>query len=532
MATDIRDLLRRNGPMRGSRLVELMKAGGLSPEAARQRLSRARRPVHKFPLKLLPKNEGFYYLEDQRNRDPFWENFLRDMREAGSGFALALDGMRARGGVVEYDQFAVISGAPANPMKKQLNAEHVRETLLKASFIDDYYDNDKRYLALKGRRPSTAPQATAELILLDAVRDWARKLGFASYNKIAIRGEATQKAIGPFLFDLAGPSWFAPVQQSGGKPGFLVADVFADGTLTENHIQYFIRKVTMLRGMKPAYSVMPVLVAEAFTGGALTAGHKAGISLATPTTMFGRRAGAAIASLVETMKNIAAYASAESPDRIERLIVDLSDIEGRAVNLRGVLFELMCAYLARRDAASIDMGTTARHPKTGQKADIDVFKFTHQMSKLTCIECKGKEPGGQIDEDEIRIWLGKIAIIRAWLSTHSNYREADHCFELWTSGTFTIDALALLNDEKAKRLKAPIDWKDGEAILAMAATGKEKAMVDAFRQHFMNHPLTEIALEVREANVPALIPVSASNVQKRTGPGAFGSPLSLPALES
>lgn len=509
-----------------------MKADGLSAEAARQRLSRARPPVRKFPLRLLPKNEGFYYLNDQRNSDPFWENFLRDMREAGSGFALALDGMRARGGVVEYDQFAVISGAPANPMKKQLNAEHVRDTLLKASFIDDYYDNDKRYLALKGRRPPTAPQATAELILIDAVRDWARKLGFASYNKIAIRGEAALQPIGPFLFDLEGPSWFAPVQQPGGKPGFLVADVFADGTLTEHHIQYFIRKVTMLRAMKPAYCVMPLLVAEAFTGAALTAGHKAGISLATPTTMFGRRAGAAIASLVETMKNVAAYASAESPDRIERLIVDLSDLEGRAINLRGVLFELMCAYLARRDAASIDMGTTARHPKTGQKADIDVFKVTHQMSKLTCIECKGKEPGGQIDAEEVRVWLRKIAVMRAWLSAHPNYREAEHCFELWTSGTFTIEALALLSDEKTKRLNAPIDWKDGETILAMAATGKEKAMVDAFRQHFMNHPLAEIAQEVRDRNSPALTPVSVADIQKRMGPGAFGSPLSLPAPDS
>lgn len=513
--------------MRGSKLAELMQADGLTAEAARQRLSRATLPVRKFPLRLLPKNEGFYYLEDQRNRDPFWENFLRDMRETGSIYALALDGLRARGGFVAYDQFAVISGAPATPMKKQLNAGHVRDTLLKASFIEDHYDAERgRYLRFKGIPSLNIPPSTAELILLDAVRDWARKLGFASYNAIAIRGEQGLRPIGPFIFDLAGPSWFAPLQQTEGRPGFLVADVFAEGTLTEHHIQFFIRKVSMLRSMKPAYKVMPFLIADSFTGAALTSGHAAGISLTTPTTMFGRRTGAAMTSLIETMKNLAAYASAESPDRIERLIVDLSDIDGRALNLRGVLFELMCGYLARRDAVSIDMGVRARHPKTGQPVDIDVFKVTHQMTSLTCIECKGKEPGGQFDDENIREWLRKVAVMRAWLTTHVNYREAQHRFEIWTSGTFTSDAIAMLKDEQAKRLTAPIDWKDGESVLALAAAGKEKSMVDAFQQHFMRHPFANVAANVGATNTPT--PVALSDVLRRTGPGAFGSPL-LPA---
>ena len=242
--------------------------------------------------------------------------------------------------------------------------------------------------------------------------------------------------------------------------------------------------------------------------------------------MFGRRAGAAIASLVETIKNIAAYASAKSPERIERLIIDLSDIEGRALNLRGVLFELMCGYLARRDAVSIDMGVTARHPETGQKVDIDVLKITHQMTSLTCIECKGKEPGGQLDEEDVRTWLRKVAVMRAWLSSHANYREAQHRFELWTSATFASEARSLLNDEKAQRRKAPIDWKDGDAVLALAAAGKEKSMVDAFRQHFMNYPFADVAFDVRTTNDQSHSPVSPAEVLKRVGPGAFGSPLS------
>ena len=105
-------------------------------------------------------------------------------------------------------------------------------------------------LGYRGGNPYNTPRPTAELILLDALREWARKLGLASYNTIAIRGEDTLRPIGPFMFDLAGPSWFAPVQRPGGKPGFLVADVFDDGTLTEYQIRFFLRKVTMLRSLQ------------------------------------------------------------------------------------------------------------------------------------------------------------------------------------------------------------------------------------------------------------------------------------------
>lgn len=525
MTDFVRDFLRQHGPTRSSKLAEALQAEGVNPEAARQRLSRARAPVRKFPLRLLPKKEAFLYLEDQRNTDLFWSNFLRDMRETGSVYALALDGLFARGGTIPFDMFPVISGAPATPMRGQLNANHVRDTLIKASFVDDLYDTDgTRYLRFKGGGPYYPPRRTAELVLLDAVREWARKLGLAGYNTIAIRGEEGLRPIGPFTFDLAGPSYFAPVQQPGGKPGFIVADVFADGTLNENHIQYFIRKVTMLRSMRPGYAVLPFLVGESFTGPALKAGHAAGLSLATPTNMFGRRVGAALASLVETLKNVAAYASSEDPARITRLITDLSEIEGRNDNLRGVLFEFMCAYLARRDAVSIDMGVVARDPETGKVVDVDIFKVTHQMASVTCIECKGKEPGGTLSLDEVRTWLAKAAVMRAHLATHPHYREAEHRFELWTSGTFEPDALAYLKSEKQKRTRAPIDWKDGDAVLALGAAGKEKAMTDAFRQHFLNHPLAEVAYSVQTSNTTSLV-VPTSDVLNRIAPGAFGSPL-------
>ncbi|WP_143435272.1 hypothetical protein [Henriciella aquimarina] len=521
----IEDYLSRNGPTRSSVLAAELQKTGMTAENARQRLSRAQPPVQRFPLRLLPKKEAFFYLESQRNRDIFWDNFLRDLRGSGSIFACAIDGMLARGRRLTKDEFTVISGAPARPTKGQLNAERVLETLVKASFLSIETDDANRTL-FRYQPELYYPVETsskAEMIVLDGMREWARNLGFASYNTIAIRNDPNLVPIGPFQFDLAGPSWFAPLQNSGGRPGFLVADVFADGTLDAHHIQYFIRKIAVLRALRNGPRVMPMLVAESFTGPALTAGHAAGISLATPGGLFGARVGAAISSLAQTLKNVAAYASSETSDRIVGLVNDLSQINGRNGNIRGVLFELVAGYLARRDAKSIDMGVIARDPATNKTADIDVLKVESMDSAVTCIECKGKEPGGVITAEEVQNWLSKIPTMRAYLASHSSFREAQHRFELWTSGTFDSAALALLKREKANRTRTLIDWKDGKAVLELATKGKEKKIADALREHFFDHPLAAFpdtfeTFNTVRAEKPSGLPPSSTTTLAIAGP--------------
>ncbi|MDT8873013.1 hypothetical protein RAA17_22675 [Komagataeibacter rhaeticus] len=96
-------------------------------------------------------------------------------------------------------------------------------------------------------------------------------------------------------------------------------------------------------------------------------------------------------------------------------------------------------------------------------------------------------------------WLAKIPIFRAYYAQHGYLREAEQRFEIWTSGTITPDALLKLKNEQTRRVKAKIDWKDGNAVLALARTGKEKAIADALNQHFFRHPFAEVAkqLEIR-----------------------------------
>ena len=86
----------------------------------------------------------------------------------------------------------------------------------------------------------------AEGVILDGLRQWARKNGIGSYNRLTIRGEGQPLMVGQFKWDLTGPSYLLPAKRVRHKkiqPGFVVADVFAEGQLDVHHIQYFIRKV-------------------------------------------------------------------------------------------------------------------------------------------------------------------------------------------------------------------------------------------------------------------------------------------------
>jgi hypothetical protein len=439
------------------------------------------------------------YHVEQRSEERFWPNFLQVMRSTRSLFGAAIDGLCARHGVILEEEFAVISGATVAKMKGQLMAKSVADRLILAGVVERRDMDGKSHINISRNelcfpdRDGMYGRQLTETIILEGLLDWVRKMGMASYNQIKIRGESDRQPIGPFMFDLAGPSYLLPFKHSAKQPGFLVADVFTGITLDEFHIQYFIRKTSMLNSLlqQRGAGVLAILVADGFTGAALKAGHAGGVMLATPKDLFGQRAGKAILTLLQTLNNAAAYASS-APERLTKLIDDLSEIEGAAGNIRGILFELIAAYLARRDAVSIDMGKRACDPKTGKTADIDILKFTSHNAECIAIECKGKMPGGIVTLEEAQDWIRRLPIFQAHLRAQSHLSEAHLEFELWTSGAFDADALGYLNKEKAKRIKFPISWKNGDDVLALAHKAKEKAIADALNQHFIRHPLVEV----------------------------------------
>ncbi len=223
----------------------------------------------------------------------------------------------------------------------------------------------------------------------------------------------------------------------------------------------------------------------------MTEGHRVGLMLTTPKNLFGRHVADALTDLMRTLENAAAVAAVDD-DRLYKLLGDLSGIEGRAGNMRGIMFELIAAYIAKRDpGGSIDLGVLHTHRQNGKKADLDVICVTDQNT-VHVIECKGKRPGGTVSLGEVNDWLGKLPIMQDYVASREHLRERNQTYEFWTTGAFEVDALAKLELEQANRTKRPIAWKDGEAVRKIAVKLKLKTIGDALDQHFIKHPLAKL----------------------------------------
>lgn len=136
--SEIDEILISHGPCRSSLVAEyLQQQYGLNADAARKRLSRAAKPVVRFPIPMLPKREAFLYRLPDRNSERFWTNFQRDLRATNSVYGAALDGLLARGGSILKEDFAVISGAPI-AQKGQVSVEHVVARLVSAGFLTEF----------------------------------------------------------------------------------------------------------------------------------------------------------------------------------------------------------------------------------------------------------------------------------------------------------------------------------------------------------------------------------------------------------
>jgi hypothetical protein len=510
----IAQILTKYGPSRSARVAGLLREEhGVSDEAARKRLERAKQPVRSFPVPLLPKREAFLYLQDERGSERFWTNFLDALRETDSVYGAAIDGLIARGGVVTADEFAVISGAPTK-QKKHVATDVVAKKLVDAGFVERLTDASHGEI-IRLFPYALGPSDTAgmkvrnavEGVMLDGLREWAKKNGCAGYNSIAIRGDEHPRLVGPYKWDLTGPSYLLPLRgtKDAESQGFLTADVFAVGPITHHQIKYMIRKAVNLRATTNVGRVLPMIVAPSFTGQALTEGHRAGLWLTTPSNLFGGSVGRALGDLVATLTKAAEMVSG-NPDKLAGLIENLGEIEGAAGNLRGILFELMVAYIIRQEG-NIDMGRVAYDKQAGKMADIDIL-LVKSSSDCVAYECKGKGPGNNVTLDEVDDWLRRLPIFRAHIRAQQNLAEADIAFELWSSGGFDADALAKLEKEKPLRTKNPISWVDGRGVRERAKSMKESRVTRAFDEHFFRHPLAEVGVDPKSEK--AHLPMVAS----------------------
>lgn len=494
----ILNFLKTKGPSRSSKIVTMLKGHlRISEEAARQRVSRIGSPVKK--ISVLPKTEKFLYLAEHKESKIFFDNLYQALRETNAIYSIALDGMKNRGGIVEATEFNVVSGAPI-ALKKQVSSDHVAEKLLELELIEKIeYEGGEFYILKDARAVGTKwkehkSYSLIEKIVLIHLGDWARKINLASYNCIAIRGENEKREVGAFRFDLTAPSYLFPFKTQNlnnnkkKTHGFLAADVFANKIESEGNIEFFIRKVNLLKASHVGNKLLPLLIAPNFETKAFKKARKHGIIVTTPKDLFGENVEKALKELLDLLQTMALKTDSNFENIISFLDSVSKKIEGTAINLIGDLFEMISLYLANTKAKGVEHSVMATD-KEGNRAEIDVLKIIDESECVT-IECKGKRRGAEIGLSEIEKWLKSLPIFKSYLCEKRGFEGDKISFEFWTTSTFSKDALALLKEEKYKRKRNLIDWKEGKNILELARHRKQKKIVDILNEQYFKHPLS------------------------------------------
>ena len=505
MAKDpIEAILSRQGPQLSSDLCrELVEKHGLSPAAARQRVSRATE-VKRLAYLPFPRNARFIYLQRDYGAPRFWDSLVRALFDSGSAYGGALAALTQRGGIMPKPHFFAGCGAPV-AQKKHLSPKLILERLVKARLLTEIdVAGIGPCVAFRHEEPDYYAPLIAQMrarlvtegILLRATRVWVKRLGLGSYSRVVIRGDSEKvPRVGTFEWDLTAPSYLAPLVEWSSKrpkPGFIVCDVLLGPEITSEGLRPFLQKCATLRSLSRVGKSLTLFIADKYSPEAFQQARGKGILAATPETLFGLEVAEALAKLSEVLIQAAHFSV--RPDTFNELFDRLGRIEGAATNLRGALFEYVAADLMRtRFGGRVRVNEMFRSA-AGQTAEVDVVA-EEAFRRVHFIECKGYNCNSAVGDEEINRWLDtRIPLVRSEALLHREWRNRQLHFELWTTGRLSEASKSRI--EAAKRAINPnkytLDYRGPEGVRDLARELNDRALMDTLEKHFLEHPIATL----------------------------------------
>ena len=504
MSDIVEEVLKEIGPCVSGQLIdELVERHGLSNAAARQRLSR-NKSIKRLAYLPFPKKARFLYFSGDYGAPKFWSALTSALLEQTVAHGGALAALLARKELMPVSHFSIACGSPV-AQKGHLSPATVLNILQKAELVQLVQVPGIGSCVQLSQQEAPEPHEISQLrarlkteeILLLAIKDWVRKLGLVSYDKVKLRNDeagAEQPKVGTFHWDLSAPSYLAPMVNWSGealRPGFLVCDVLLGRQIYPRDLKPFINKCKTLRSLKGINRCLQIFVAEDYHVEARRLAKEAGIVPATPESLFGEEVAKSLKQLTSVLQD--AFVGSSNVEQIGEIFSRLSRIEGAATNLRGALFEYLAAEILRGTGKSsyIKMNEIFEDGKGG-KAEVDVLSvLNNQLTRF--IECKGYKPGGMIPDDEVKKWLTKIPIVRGAALNNSLWRGHRLAFEFWTTGTLSDESHEMIKTaQRVSPNKYTVTVVETQELSSMAASCNDKQLMGNLNQHFFEHPLETV----------------------------------------
>jgi hypothetical protein len=490
------NILKALGPSLSTDLTDhLVTQLGLSPAAARQRVSRGAPEIKRLAHLPFARKARFLYHQDDYASPNYWANLYDAIFTANGPYARALGAVQARE-VVPIAHFLSACGAPI-AQKKQVSARSVLDRMIAANVLVEQalpglglcvmtkkaYESHQD--SLEELAAGTRARLIAESILLDSVKEWLRRLAMVSFNTVRTRGVEMPR-VGTFAWDLTAPSYLTSVltrlKEQGVKPGWVVCDVLLIESAELKHIEPFLHKVQSLNALKNIGRTMFILVAQGYDADAFKALRSAGVIPATPMSLFGGDVADGFRDLIKTLNEAAK--GVVNPEKFDRLLSTLGKLVGAAGNMRGAFFELLVAEVVRKTAAGqVKLNKTC----TGEDgtAEVDVYHLNDGIT-AQMIECKGMAPGTLVSDEEVGLWLTtRIKRVRHHLNS-LGWSGPLPQFELWTSGALSEKARDRVEKtQQANAKKFKITVVEGDALRIAVKAVNDASLLKTFEQHFL-----------------------------------------------
>ena len=487
MSNIVEQFLEINGPCLSSEVSEhLINNLGLTPAAARKRVSRARREVKRLAGIIFPHKARFIYLQQQFASPQYWEKLTQALLKTNSAYGLAIAALRLRDGLIPIENFSIACGSPLQ-QAKHLSPDTIFERLEKAGLLQKievpslgecisliqypgYYD----YMATDVR-----VRLFSEELLLLAIRDWLRKLGIVSYDKVVTRQDKSQPRVGTLAWDLTAPCYLGCMLRLGKdstvKPGFVACDVYLGENMVDSPgIQPFIHKCVTLRTLRNVGACMQIFVADRYTHDAFQNLKSKGIIPATPSNLFGDEVAQGLMELSSVLRQAAE--TTIDPDGFNSLFKRLGKIEGAYGHLRGVLFTYLVADVARKTVSSQIMTNKVFKLPDGKKVEVDVTAIEDNIS-VTFIECKGYNPNTMVSDYDFKWWLqDRVPVLFKYVRSHPNWMNFKIYFEFWTTGLLSTDALTMFDSAQRKSTKIGTKSNYASLLIFLVYVSRQKTM--------------------------------------------------------
>jgi hypothetical protein len=242
----------------------------------------------------------------------------------------------------------------------------------------------------------------------------------------------------------------------------------------------FLGKFDALVRQGRAHRIAGFFAGDYFEKEALDELRRRGCLVLTPETLYGRDFAGLLQQLALKIENASA-ALANDPEAFFGILRQLMKIEGAALNLRGVLLELIMGQIFAHDGYRFDLRRKIRAPDGG-RAEVDVK--ADKRVECVCVECKAPLPGNLVTKDEVEEWIDdSLPRIKGWLKELDSTTDRVR-FEFITSTEFHPEARSLIEQIERTHVRQPVRFFTGLEVTKRLRTRKLHSLSEIFFEHF------------------------------------------------